>query len=603
MKNKQKSRKGCMKCKEKRLKCDESLPSCHNCTRRGIVCPGYQQRLQWSTKYERRATAKIDGPSNFSQLASAASHSLHQPLKSQPLNADTKKAAVAPISEAQLPAPASPEPLPETASLTLPIYDIPQSQQDDEQEIEDGVDSVVVSDLPLTPTLIDIPTFLIDHWFKSVCSSWSAYDSDCNPIRQLTSSLWSTSGLVYWALQAISAASLVEHLPHVMKETARSAPRMADREIKKELVLFSATRAAGKFPSELLLSLFCMSSSLCWMESRQLGLQFVRQARAVLSCLNGKVLDGEDQRLLEFFNGCLIYEEMLRSVVSDDEIDTKNMLSWPEPDAQSSLISLDPHAWTAVSPRILSLFGKAIALCRRSRNRWRRHDATTYRILQGAIVDIEEARRVEESLLEAETSGSRNQDQPGGTVVDLQTLNDATEAYRLSSLLQLYLTFPDLVANRIPSLVRQDGSVAWESWVLPLALHIVDILQGIPPASMRCIQPLLCLCAGSGLRFDNKPSLAHTRLSDPPSPGEEPADTDQSFGKEASGVCFKTSRARKFVMQRLEHLELTLPPKPISVAKQLLRAVWSAYDEETESSRKTHWIDVMTNTGLQSLFG
>ncbi|MCV5116927.1 hypothetical protein OFC47_26225, partial [Escherichia coli] len=70
---------------------------------------------------------------------------------------------------------------------------------------------------------------------------------------------------------------------------------------------------------------------MCWVEARQLVQQYLRQARAVLQALNSWTLSPEDQELLDFFNGCLIYEEMLRSVVSDDEADLKNMLSWPDP--------------------------------------------------------------------------------------------------------------------------------------------------------------------------------------------------------------------------------------------------------------------------------
>ncbi len=154
---------------------------------------------------------------------------------------------------------------------------------------------------------------------------------------------------MYWALQAISAASLVERLPHIITDIAMSAPRMAEDAINADLVRFSSA-AGSRFPSELLVSLFCMSSSLCWTESHQLGLRFVRQARAVLKCLEKTAHSGQDQNLLDFFNGCLIYEEMLRSVVRDDEIDTENMLSWPEPGSSGSLMPLDPHAWTGVSP-------------------------------------------------------------------------------------------------------------------------------------------------------------------------------------------------------------------------------------------------------------
>lgn len=47
-----KSRTGCGTCKIKRLKCDETKPECSNCIKRGLTCPGYQQNLRWSTKYE-----------------------------------------------------------------------------------------------------------------------------------------------------------------------------------------------------------------------------------------------------------------------------------------------------------------------------------------------------------------------------------------------------------------------------------------------------------------------------------------------------------------------------------------------------------------------
>ncbi|KAK3367935.1 hypothetical protein B0H63DRAFT_565786 [Podospora didyma] len=66
--------------------------------------------------------------------------------------------------------------------------------------------------------------------------------------------------------------------------TARAAPTIATEAIKKELVDFFTGRNR-KFPSELLLALFCMSSSMAWLEPRELGLQYLRQARVVLKTL------------------------------------------------------------------------------------------------------------------------------------------------------------------------------------------------------------------------------------------------------------------------------------------------------------------------------
>jgi hypothetical protein len=149
--------------------------------------------------------------------------------------------------------------------------------------------------------------------------------------------------------------------------------------------------------------------------------------------------------------------------------------------------------------------------------------------------------------------------------------------------------------------------------VSPLALHIADTLERIPIGSLRCIQPLICLCAGSGLRFDTKVPLgvgAYRYLLRTEQVALELTQTSKhpvivplTADPGVSELSIKTSRARNFLMQRLDQLESSLPPKPIGVAKQLLRAVWSAYDEEIGTQRRTHWLDVMSQTGLHSLFG
>ncbi|KAK5661206.1 hypothetical protein OQA88_11097 [Cercophora sp. LCS_1] len=626
MKNKQKSRSGCRTCKLRRLRCDETKPGCRNCAQKGFECPGYQQRLQWSTKHEKPWNAKTSGPENFTQLVTAASSVISQTAaageSSGQTSSDHASSDGGGSSSGRTTASPSPGPHSDASDGTDdPGALVPFIKRDGSPAAPNIQDVPDVSDVPLFQPVVNIPSFLIEHWFKSVCSSWSALDSQTNPYRQLTSELWSNSRPVFYALQAISAASLVERLPHVMRDTAREAPGLATDAIKKELVAFF-TGNQPKFPSELLLSLFCMSSSMAWLEWRELGLQYLRQARAVIKTLDTWDLDDKEKQLLEFFRGCLIYEEMLRSVVSDNEIDLKNMLSWPEP-SQTALVKATPHPWSGVSTDVYRLFGKAIALCRRSRTRWRHNDGTSYKSLQGAMKDIQEATMVEESLLAIDTDQVELVNLAGGG----RHLFDTTEAYRLSSLLQLYESFPDLVSKRMPDLADADGTTVWNTWVLPLALHITDILQQLPVSEMRCIQPLLCLCAGSGLRFASKfpmaaghqnyllsadqggrsPSSSVVSMSTntpepelpdlpeiPSVPVPEPTITETSI---------KTSQARRFIMDRLDQLELSLPPKPIEVAKQLMRAVWSAYDNEIGTSRRTHWLDVMSNTGLHSIFG
>lgn len=43
---------GCLRCKQRKIKCDEALPHCNQCTRRALDCPGYVRPLKWSAKYE-----------------------------------------------------------------------------------------------------------------------------------------------------------------------------------------------------------------------------------------------------------------------------------------------------------------------------------------------------------------------------------------------------------------------------------------------------------------------------------------------------------------------------------------------------------------------
>lgn len=66
-----KSRNGCGFCKVKRLKCDETKPECLNCTKRELRCPGYQQNLRWSTKYE---TLRTEGGPSESTLHPSIEH-------------------------------------------------------------------------------------------------------------------------------------------------------------------------------------------------------------------------------------------------------------------------------------------------------------------------------------------------------------------------------------------------------------------------------------------------------------------------------------------------------------------------------------------------
>jgi hypothetical protein len=196
----------------------------------------------------------------------------------------------------------------------------------------------------LRRSLSDQPSYLIEIWFKSVCGSWAAYDSLLNPIRRLGSSLWGSSASLYYSLQSMTAATLPQHQAH-MHEVASLAPQMATRAIIQELeILFEVPIAVSHFPTGLVMSLFCISSSLCWIDRRQLGLQYLGHARTVISLLDmrAKFLCKDDLELLEFPKGCLTYEEAIRSIVTSRGDDIKTLPEWRP--SISSLAHFELHA-------------------------------------------------------------------------------------------------------------------------------------------------------------------------------------------------------------------------------------------------------------------
>ena len=53
-----KSRNGCITCKGKRLKCDESKPSCEQCRKRNVSCGGYNKSFKWRSFEEASFTGR-----------------------------------------------------------------------------------------------------------------------------------------------------------------------------------------------------------------------------------------------------------------------------------------------------------------------------------------------------------------------------------------------------------------------------------------------------------------------------------------------------------------------------------------------------------------
>jgi acetyltransferase-like isoleucine patch superfamily enzyme len=81
---------GCMTCRRRKKKCDETRPECNNCLRGGFVCSGYQTRGQWPKTEQKQAPVPLqskdgyDASSPYAQSSQYNSQQLAQ-NKREPL--------------------------------------------------------------------------------------------------------------------------------------------------------------------------------------------------------------------------------------------------------------------------------------------------------------------------------------------------------------------------------------------------------------------------------------------------------------------------------------------------------------------------------------
>ena len=530
---------------------------------------------------------------------------------------------------------------------------------------------------------VDLPTTLIEYWFTHVCSMWCAYDSPQNWYRNLAGDTWHHSEPVYYALQAMSASVLVDSLPHLkqaLPALTTQAAQSIQRAIQADITLQGDQ--ARPLPTDLLLAVMGMGTSICWADPRQLGFWFLDQARGLLKRYSkdgDPALDAHGQQTAEYFRQALIYWEMLANVVTKDyqsmlwkrrskfKKRIRRAMSMDDSGTRSSSAKVAtftqgtfpkkleeplPHPWTGVSGDIQQTFGLVMGLCQNrcvARNSDTNLSADN---LCDALCDIELANDLERELLSFDFNDNPQDHQissndTGDPNAPLSHLVDTAEAYRLASLLHLYLAFSDLevkfVRNVAPGSDGLDGAALWtqapadmqrDQALITLTLRLVDVLKRIPADSgARCIQPILLISAAAGLKFDvpahsaRSPGIIasqsihpkgtminHTALADASlnscGNGQPPnffGDLDPSptcpDNLQLTSLTLEVSAGRRFVVNRLGALQQSLPPRPIGVALALVRAVWFNYDSADERLRGMHWMNTMVNSGLQTLFG
>ncbi|KAL3418612.1 C6 zinc finger domain containing protein [Phlyctema vagabunda] len=626
-----KSRKGCLRCKAKRLKCDERKPQCYQCNRKHITCPGYAtQPFVWSTKHEKVLVTNPDEPmpSSTKELIQEAEKSLVGDQKR-----DSPTASPAAITVQQT------EPVVEEAADTdvRPANTSTNSQQLSSSALPSDSLAAIrnrLSQSNVPEFLIHVPTMLVEHYFDKVCTIFSSFDGTLNPFRSTVGRLWDGSAPIYYAIQSMAAAYLANHFPRMA-----SVGVQMQRETYKCLY---QGQQAGKENTDLdktLLTVLLVGQTTSWHDSRDLGLLHLKTAKRINRKrreqqiqLGSSSSDRALQRQNEFFDQCIVYWDMLAGFVEGiDEFDSSEAgASYNTIDTTSSAIEgngrVFPHPWTGVAPRVQQLFAQVGRLIRSFR-RVNAQDATSLNFLsldlgfdiampQDSIATIEatlRAQALEEELLSTELPPLSNLVDAGdaNTPVDQYLL--LAEAYRCAALLEIYRVFPSILLKRTPSV---DGSMGDSpatdlddpitdqfssvfpvpptqppnDFLISLALHVITLLEKIPSNSgTRCLQPIVVIAAGSELRF-SAPS------NDPLS--TFPPQTSSIFNSITARE-IDVAHARRFVLTRLQEFQQGLPAKPYIKAQQVIQETWARAD----LGQDVYWMDVMEELGAQTIFG
>ncbi|RFN54418.1 transcription factor [Fusarium flagelliforme] len=667
------SRSGCLTCRNKHLKCDEAKPDCNVCISRGVECGGYQRGLRWSTKHEKTAeladhkfrpsaspcpsvkkrrgrppkkqieTASMSsftiGSSAFSPIEQGSFGEFMLDVSPQSMefgeNAQLQETQMSPAEDFMA-----------QVSMSLPVEGMEFDWTPDVSDLTPTQDFTENNELTLfpmqqnystlflPPPITDLSSQLVEYWFRDVCSLWSQYDSPTNSNRMMATALWSTSEAVSTSLQSMSSAYLSSRMPH-MKKTSISMMKNAAYVIEAELRVVKSSPNLDTVPMGLIYGLFCIGTSICWLNATQLGIPFLKEAKALLHRINKQKrrLTDEERKLLNIFNKSWTYCEMLLSVVSDtnpyisyesDEVEDISVDEYPTAAQIDPIVDDMPHPWTGVSNTVSRLLTQTLRLCRNYRYHVKHPGPFATRDHATALKMIDEAKSLEEKLLGLDFESAPADTETGDQKTPCRHLVNVAEAYRLAGLIHIYQTFPELVLLRLPDHLTgpADVHIPWEECITPLSLRLAKLIEKLPADSgSKMTQPLLCITACTGLRFEPS-ETSSTPQSAPlatPSPFDlgstehcglsdyigqlVQADEDIDRLSTISESRLKIVDARCFIIGRLDSLEALLPPRPIVVARTLVQKIWDEYDKETPGTASVHWIDVMEENNLRSLFG
>lgn len=522
---------------------------------------------------------------------------------------------------------------------------------------------VLVPNTSIMQAPVHLSTTLIEYWFRHICPVRSTFDSNINNNRTLARDSWATSEAVFYTMQVMSAACLVDSMPQ-LGDTLPFLRQQATLAITQGISQVRNSRVS-KVTVDLVFAVLAIGTSSHWVFPENSNYPWLESARELLSIWRVGI-SAADALLHDYFCQALAYWEMLLTVVGcgsePPRIEKRRqryrgrlrralLLEANDLDAtadeqhplNSSIKPLGtrPNSWCGISNEVIEVFGQVLALCRSACEYNQDKRSLTLATTSKALCDIAVAHELARELLSMDFDTIVLLEEVQGLYV-VETQDDNTpvshllqtaEAYRQAGLLQLYLTFEDLDINMSST---RDGSTTADAApgeatdketratsLVDIALKLVATLEKIPVDSgSKFIHPMLYLSAAVGLRFDRgsggpsgldlpenissgpvEPSISQVdwTLLDPTRPTLSLPENSDLLTTFIPQSILKIAEARRLVWSRLRMIQQAIPYQTSDSLLRLVKNTWSEYDRAELDTPKTSWLKILSQTGLEML--
>ncbi|PYI20292.1 hypothetical protein BO99DRAFT_112922 [Aspergillus violaceofuscus CBS 115571] len=590
-----KARSGCPRCKQRRIKCDETVPACNQCTRKNFDCPGYRRPLKWSSKYE--VGKGITHPSSELEetMQTLQAHFI-QPSRSTDSTAYAHRAEAAHRTQTD---PESPFSIDGDNTSTLLTRGSPTTS-----------DLTRLTNLhQVYVTLEDDDTTLLRHYFSKVCPVNSCFDSHKNFFRMEVGALISSRPLIHSCVLAMSAAHLTP-IRGDMVTTTLTHRSTALACLKAEIEAVSTPHWREGASSldgtvEMLLGSILLGMTEGWHDPTQLGITHLHGSRVLYrKWLSASTRPGPSSqvegypRTRSLITGLMVYWEAVTSFVHTQPLDTIAYLVADEP----SSIYINP--WTGICTPLFVCLARVGTLTRhRSLLRQMSIAAPSVSGLRHVSTDMmDHARSVETALLRYQVPLQEHIEDTVDARTPIDHLQRLARIYQQTSLLQLYMAFPDLHAGSDDE-TQVRGQTSWTSrraqYIFTLATNVLAAIGVLPTTSgVYCLLTIPLIVAGSALQV---PACTALR---PHQSGQSSPDILDSTLQEDTCLFWRNS-----VRERIETTHRIVGVAAIPRAQEILDRVWflsdvqKVADEPGGDFEYVQWTEVMASERLETILG